>query len=300
MHHLDCLRLQTRGTPLTLHNLLARISPAQNAIAYVQEEKGIQNLYAQVLQCRFAMGGQFSFIVGQREADTQRMTELIEQVISVAGEWGVYYLLADLPEAEPFLEAFAATGFRVWAHQRVYLLRQTDVQKTQQEIASQYAWRTWTSADIPAMQQLYRMVVPGLFQNIEPLTRRAQLGMVAYDKSQHLLGYVDIESGPKGVWAQPVVAPNMSDPGLIAALIAELPDVFGRPVSLAVRSYQPWLRNMADQLSHQGVSQQTLLARYLAMPKLAFELDRELALEGAVSTAGRSQITQADQRSGRG
>ncbi|NLW71352.1 MAG: hypothetical protein GXY37_00465 [Chloroflexi bacterium] len=300
MHSLDCLRLVTHGTPLTLHNLLAHLSPAQNAISYVQEEKGAQNLYAQVLQRKFAMGGQFSFITWRQEADAQRMIELIERVISTAGEWGVYYLLADLPEEEPFPEAFAAAGFRVWTHQRIYLMRQADIQKTQQETAPKYAWRTWTSADIPAMQQLYRMVVPGLFQNIEPLTRRAQLGMVVYDESQHLLGYVDIESGPRGVWAQPVVAPTMSDPSLIVALIADLPDVFGRPVSLAVRSYQPWLRNMADQLPHQGVGQQTLLVRYLAMPKLAFEPDRELVFEGAVPTAGRSQVSQADQSSRRG
>lgn len=300
MHSLDCLRLVTHGTPLTLHNLLAHLSPAQNAISYVQEEKGAQNLYAQVLQRKFAMGGQFSFITWQQEADVQRMIELIERVISTAGEWGVYYLLADLPEEEPFPEAFAAAGFRVWTHQRIYLMRQADIQKTQQETAPKYAWRRWTSADIPAMQQLYRMVVPGLFQNIEPLTRRAQLGMVVYDESQHLLGYVDIESGPRGVWAQPVVAPTMSDPSLIVALIADLPDVFGRPVSLAVRSYQPWLRNMADQLPHQGVGQQTLLVRYLAMPKLAFEPDRELVFEGAVPTAGRSQVSQADQSSRRG
>jgi hypothetical protein len=296
MQHLDCLRLHTSGTPLTLHNLLARMSPSHSAITYVCDSKESPNLYAQVINRQFAEGGQFSFVVGDPRSDPGNMIELLEKIIQSAGEWGVFHLLADLPEGEPFREAFVRAGFRVWAHQRVYRLSQKDGNCDLAADNPKYEWRTWTHADMRAMQQLYHLVIPGLFQNIEPLTRRARLGMVAYDEKGSLLGYADLDSGPKGVWMQPVIDPNVSNPQLLRELLAKLPEVFGRPIYLAARSYQPWTQNMAEQLGSVEVSSQTLLVRYLARPKLAYEPERDFVFESAVPNAGRSQISDSHSR----
>ena len=293
MHHLDCLRLHTRGTPLTLHNLLARMSPAQCVLTFIAEDKGSPHQYAQVITRQNAESGQFSFVVGDSHLGKQSMVELLERIIREAGEWGVFHLLADLPEGEPFLEAFSKTGFRVWAHQRVYTLNQKNGAAFPQNSAPKYHWRTWTHADVPAMQQLHRLVVPGLFQNIEPLTRRARLGLVAYDEKETLLGYADLDSGPRGVWVQPVINPNVSDARLLCDLLPRLPDVFGRPIYLAARSYQPWTQNMAEQLGSAEVTSQTLLVRYLAKPKLAYEPERDFAFEAAIPTSGRSQLSDS-------
>lgn len=291
MHHLDCLRLHTSGTPLTLHNLVARMSPSHNALTYAYDLKDSPNLYAQVINRQFADGGQFSFIVGDPHSDPGNMIELLEKTIQGAGEWGVFHLLADLPEGEPFREAFVGTGFRVWAHQRVYRFSQKDGHGDQPAGSTNFEWRTWTHADTRAMQQLYHLVVPGLFQSIEPLTRRVRLGMVAYDEKGSLLGYADLSSGPKGVWVQPVIEPSVSNPQLLRELLVKLPEVFGRPIYLAARSYQPWTQNMAEQLGSAEVSTQTLLVRYLAKPKLAYEPERDFGFESAVPNAGRSQIS---------
>lgn len=293
MHHLDCLRLHTRGTPLTLRNLLARMSPAQCVLTFIADNNSSPHQYAQVITQQNAESGQFSFVVGDSHLGKQSMVELIERIIREAGEWGVFHLLADLPEGEPFLEAFSTTGFRIWAHQRVYTLRQKDTSTILANGTSPYNWRTWAHADLPAMQQLHRMVVPGLFQNIEPLTRRARLGLVAYDENESLLGYADLDSGPRGVWVQPVINPNVSDPRLLYDLLPRLPDVFGRPIYLAARSYQPWTQNMAEQLGSAEVTSQTLLVRYLAKPKLAFEPERDFVFEAAIPTSGRSQMSDS-------
>jgi hypothetical protein len=295
MHHLDCLRLHTCGTPLTLHNLLARMSPSHSALTYVCDKKDSLNLYAQVINRQFAEGGQFSFVVGDPYADPGNMIELLEKIIQAAGDWRVFHLLADLPEGEPFREAFVRAGFRVWAHQRVYRLNQKDGNCAPATDSIKFEWRSWTHADMRAMQQLYHLVVPGLFQSIEPLTRRTRLGLVAYDEKGSLLGYADLDSGPKGVWVQPVIDPNVSNPQLLRALLAEIPEVFGRPIFLATRSYQPWTQNIAEQLGSSDVSSQTLLVRYLAKPKLAYEPERDFAFEAAIPSSGRSQIGDSSQ-----
>lgn len=293
MHHLDCLRLHTRGTPLTLHNLLARMSPAQSVLTFISENRNAAHQYVQVITRPNTECGQFSFVTGDPQTSKESMVELLERVIVEAGEWGLFHLLADLPEGEPFLEAFSRTGFRVWAHQRIYTLNQKDGANLSPEGSSSYNWHTWSHADVPAMQQLHRLVVPGLFQNIEPLTRRARLGLVVHDEKDSLLGYADLDSGPKGVWVQPVINPDVSDPRLLCDLLPKIPDVFGRPIYLATRSYQPWTQNMAEQLRTVEVTSQTLVVRYLAKPKLAYEPERDFAFEAAIPSSGRSHLSDS-------
>jgi len=271
------------------------MSPAQSVLTFIVENQDSPHQYAQLITRQNAERGQFSFVTGDPNSGNEGMVELLERVIREAGEWGVFHLLADLPEGEPFLEAFSRTGFRVWAHQRIYTLRQKDETNFPLKGAEVFNWRIWTHADLAAMAQLHRLVVPGLFQSIEPLTRRARLGLVVYDDKQTLLGYADLDSGPKGVWVQPVINPDMSDPRLLCDLLPKLPDVFGRPIYLAARSYQPWTQNMAEQLGGAEVTSQTLLVRYLAKPKLAYEPERDFAFEAAIPSSGRSHVSDSTQ-----
>ena len=101
------------------------------------------------------------------------------------------------------------------------------------------------------------------------------------------------------MWVQPVIDPNVSNPQLLRELLAKLPEVFGRPIYLAACSYQPWTQNMAEQLGSVGVSTQTLLVRYLAKPKLAYEPERDFAFEAAIPNSGRSQISDSKQSKSR-
>lgn len=292
MHHLDSARLFTRGTPLTLRNLISGMSPAHSVLTLMRENRGSSSQFAQLLCRQNAERGQLSFVLGNPESDSYGIMELLEEMIREVGEWGVFHLLADLPEGEPFMEAFSSVGFRVWAHQRVYAFDQKELTQISSEEKVSHHWRTWTQGDMATMQQLHRLVVPGLFQSIEPITRRARLGLVAYDDKQSLLGFADLDSGPKGVWVQPTLVPTMSDPAILSDLLSHLPEVFGRPVYLAVRSYQPWTQSMAEQLNFSHMASQTLVVRYLAKPKLATEFDREYIFDAALPHSGRSHINQ--------
>jgi len=136
---------------------------------------------------------------------------------------------------------------------------------------TEYLWRTWNANDMRAMISLYRGVVPGLFQPIEPLTRKAALGLVLYQPEGELIGYADLDYGPKGVWAQPVLSPEANDPQILSDLQKAIPNLNNRPVFLAARSYQPWLASLAAQLPVETQGSQLLMVRYLVRQSKAAE-----------------------------
>jgi len=98
-----------------------------------------------------------------------------------------------------------------------------------------------------AITSLYRGIVPGLFQPIEPLTRKAALGLVLFNPEGELIGYADLDYGPKGVWAQPVLSPEANDPQILSDLQKAIPDLKNRPVfwqrAPINPGWHPWLPN---------------------------------------------------------
>ena len=259
LQSLDYLRLVTRGEPFNLRNLMHSISPPiEQYIAYCDNDSE-RPCYAQVISRVDETQGQLTFLGALDETDQSDIACLLENLIANAGKWGTHYITCDLPVNSPHLSGFKKAGFLTWANQSVFRLAPTSSESGQPE----FVWRTWNANDMRAMTSLYRGVVPGLFQPIEPLTRKSALGLVLYHHEGELLGYADLDYGPKGVWAQPVLSPEANDPQILSDLQKAIPDLYNRPVFLAARSYQPWLASLAAQLPGEIQGSQLLMVRYL-------------------------------------
>ena len=259
LQSLDTLRLVTRGEPFNLRNLVRSISPpVEQYVAYCDNDPE-RPCYAQVISRVDETQAQLTFLGALPDADQTDIACLLENLISNAGKWGTHYITCDLPENSPHLSGFKKAGFLTWANQTVFrFASESSLSNTPKHL-----WRTWNANDMRAMTSLYRGVVPGLFQPIEPLTRRAALGLVLYHPEGELLGYADLDFGPKGVWVQPVLSPEANDPQILSDLQKAIPDLYNRPVFLAARSYQPWLGSLAAQLPGEIQGSQLLMVRYL-------------------------------------
>ena len=259
LQSLDTLRLVTRGEPFNLRNLAHSISPPiEQYIAYCDNNQE-RPCYAQVISKVDETQAKLTFLGALADTDQSDIACLLENLIANAGKWGTHYITGDLPTDSPHLTGFKKAGFLTWANQTVFRLGPTTAQSEKPE----YLWRTWNVNDTRAMTSLYRGVVPGLFQPIEPLTHKAALGLVLYHPEGELLGYADLDYGPKGVWVQPVLAPEANDPKILSDLQKAIPELYNRPVFLAARSYQPWLASLAAQLPGEIQGSQLLMVRYL-------------------------------------
>jgi len=259
LQSLDYLRLVTRGEPFNLRNLVHSISPPlEQYIAYCDNDPE-RPCYAQVISRVDETQGQLTFLGAPGDADQNDIACLLENLIANAGKWGTHYITGDLPTDSPHITGFKKAGFLTWANQTIFRLAPAATQNAKPE----HLWRTWNANDMRAMTSLYRGVVPGLFQPIEPLTRKAALGLVLYHPEGELLGYADLDYGPKGVWVQPVLAPEANDPQILSDLQKAIPELYNRPVFLAARSYQPWLASLAAQLPGEIQGSQLLMVRYL-------------------------------------
>ena len=259
LQSLDYLRLVTRGEPFNLRNLMHSISPPiEQYVGYCDNDPE-RPCYAQVISRVDETQGQLTFLGACDDADQSDIASLLENLIANAGNWGTHYITCDLPANSPHLTGFKKAGFLTWANQTVFRLAPAVLEGSKPE----FVWRTWNANDMRAMTSLYRGVVPGLFQPIEPITRKAALGLVLYHPEGELLGYADLDYGPKGVWVQPVLSPEANDPQILSDLQRAIPELYSRPAFLAVRSYQPWLASLAAQVPGEVQGSQLLMVRYL-------------------------------------
>jgi hypothetical protein len=112
---------------------------------------------------------------------------------------------------------------------------------------------------------LYQNLVPPLVQSAEPLPNRRLRGL-AYRQNGEIMAYVEGIYGQHGLFLHPLVHPDLTEYSeLVRSLMQSLPRL-GRPVYLAVRSYQSWLENgLADLSPHaQASPRQALLVKHLA------------------------------------
>ncbi|MFZ3070150.1 MAG: hypothetical protein WA110_03390 [Anaerolineaceae bacterium] len=258
---LDHIRLVTNGNPLTWGNLLFPTAPAVNQYSAVWEEASQPPCYARVVHQVGEPNGQLTFLVAEPESDSGAVTCLLEDLIRHSGTWGARYLLCDLPTDSAFLPAFRRADFNIWARQRLFRFIGT----LPRPLSMAYAWRPWNSGDIKAMLSLYRNLVPKLFQSIEPLTRKAMLGLVLTDQKNNLLGYADLEYGMRGIWVLPFLLPEANDPQILLDMLASLPATFQRPVYICARSYQPWMEDVVSHLPVESGGEQALMVRYLVL-----------------------------------
>jgi len=255
---LDSVLSLTRGSPVGAAALLGQLHPARGTYTGVCQADGQPALIGQVAYVMGNRSARLSFIAPESSPPTAGLTGLLEGLAWQAGEMGAFSLLGEVDEQSPSFEPARRAGFSVYAWQRVWRL------SLPVEAGAKHAgWQPATSLDEQPVRNLFQMLVPPLVQSAEPLTSRKLNGLV-YRQNGEVMGYVDCVFGPRGIYLTPLVHPDIEDGlGLLRGLMPALSPRLGRPVYLAVRSYQAWLENLLADLPAEAAPRQALLVKHL-------------------------------------
>ena len=280
LQSLDSLRLITRGSPLKFSNLVYYQAPSINQFGVFSKNESGNPVAVHMVQEVEANYAQLLYLIADGETDQDVVYTLLESVIRASGEWGVHFLAGDLLSDSPLLPIFRRLDFILWARQVICRL----ALPLPSAAGEMYHWRVWNNQDIRAMVSVYHSLVPDLFQAVEPLTRKAMLGLVLYDQDHSILGYADLVYGPHGIWVQPFLLPQARDPQIVIDLVHALPSTFGRPIYFSLRSYQPWLKELfVDEHFSMG-PEKALLVKYLVVKNLALGTLETFAERSRVQT----------------
>lgn len=266
---------------------MQRVAPLVEQAAISWENEEGQSCYGQIEKRQTRQYAQMCYLGYQDGLDPIDICRLLEQLVKSAGDWKAWGVLADLPEDSPLYEGFRKAGFTIWARQNIYQLNLKDHHYNN----SALKWRLWTSDDIGALNALYKDVVPGAVQCIEPVTRKTALGLVAFLPEGRLAAFADLEYGPKGVWVQVTTSPELRAADLLNSLTDAIPELFGRPVYLCVRSYQPWLDAALEEMGSLKKESQILLVKHLVLRK-SLELNAVKNIFENSNMEGSLPITQ--------
>ena len=266
---------------------MQRVAPLIEQEAVCWEGENGEGCYGQIEKRQNKQFAQMCYLGCRGEFDQLTICRVLEHLVRSAGAWKSWGVLADLPESSPLFEGFRKAGFTIWARQNIYHLSSKQKEYNEEQIR----WRLWTSEDINFMNALYKEIVPGSVQCIEPMTRKAALGLVAYQPNGRLAAYADIEYGTKGIWVQVISSPEAKSGSLLQSLPTAIPELAGRPVYLCVRSYQPWLDAALEETGCLMSEAQILLVKHLVLRKSLERLAVKQIFESS-SMEGSLPITQ--------
>jgi hypothetical protein len=253
---LDAARLLTRGNPLSAVALLSYLDPRRHIYTAVAANDGI-SLMGQVTLREVESSARLAFLAPAQ--DINGLTgPLLDHLVAQAGEWGAFHLLAEVDEDAPAFRLLRQAGFAMYAWQRIWKLPVSDSQAADKEM-----WRQAAETDWPAIQSLYGQIIPALLHPVETLPKQV-VGLVCRPEG-NLQAYVAVNSGPKGIWIQPIVPPDSDCVSeQLAALTSAMAGGRERPMYVCVRSYQAWLESILADLGAQAGPRQAVMVRRLA------------------------------------
>ncbi len=260
LQSLDAIRFFTRGEPLNLRNVMQRVTLGVEQVAALLQASDY-GCYGQIEKRQTRQFAQMCYLGTLEDPEPEIISKLLEYLITIAGEWESLGVVADLPEISPLFEGFRKAGFTIWARQKVYNLSTSEIKKNDGELK----WRTWTPNDFSAMYALYKEVIPCVVQSIEPLPRSSMPGLVAYQLNGSLAAYADLVYGPKGIWVQLTASPEAPANGFAESLTQAIPDIYGRPLYISVRSYLPWVESSIEDSGYIHQESQVLLVKHLTL-----------------------------------
>lgn len=266
----------TKGTPLGLAGLFAQLHPMRGTYTNVSPSvDGTPPLFGQVNFDQGERSARVAFITPETASILSALPLLLEDLARQSGEWGAYHLLAEMDESSPAFEAFRRAGFSVFAWQRIWKLP-----PAVEETPSLPDWSPARLDQESGIRSLFLSLVPPLVLSAEPISVHAFQGLVC-QQNDEVTAYCDVEFGTQGIYLKPVFHPDAVDVDcLIRALTAVLPNQSGRPIYMAVRSYQSWLENGLEQIGAEAAPRQALLVKHLIARVRSPILERSLqALE---------------------
>ncbi|NPA93681.1 MAG: hypothetical protein GXO56_08395 [Chloroflexi bacterium] len=192
------------------------------------------------------------------------LTPLIESLASHPALRGAHALWAEAPQQAPWLPAMRTAGFRVLARQRLWRL----TSPAHAQASGRWVW--------PSPQQrweadrLYADLTPPLVRHLLP-SPAAFPTAVVYVAEGQVRGVARWAAGPHGVWAAPVLHPDVENPPAVLAALAAFLQRRGKPLFLAIRDNQMWLESALTALQAQASEPYVFLARWMAQPVTAVQ-----------------------------
>lgn len=251
---LDASRALTRGNPLGAAGFLSHFNPARHRYTAIAKLNG-DSLLGSVIHTPGETFARLHYLAPSSHLTHPSLPQLLEHLLTQAGMWGAFHVIAEVDETSDAFPALRAAGFAVYAWQRMWDM--SDVASP----ASPSGWTRAREVDIPAVQSLYHQIVPPLLQPVEPTPRRA----VGFICREGMRCYISPTSGMAGIVLNPLIHPDATDVETkLASLSASLPDRRGRPVYLCVRSYQTWLEPALEDLGATASPRQAVMVKHLA------------------------------------
>ncbi len=290
---MDSARLLTRGSPA---GMVANLSLLHLAHSFytgvINDTKNTLPLIGQVLYELGSRSARLSFVAPGSNCDSPELPALLEGLATQAGRrWGAFHVLGELEEICPAFESMRRAGFSVYAWQRVWRLPVG----SQANGSTAGRWQPVQEEDEWAVRSLFQNLVPPLAQSAEPLTIRRQSGLV-YRQGSEIMAYVQGIFGPRGIYLYPLIHPDIEDAvNLIKTLPSALVPLLGRPVYLAVRSYQAWLETTLTNMDAKSSPRQALMVKHLAHAQRVPLTARLVQIEGRQIEPAKSIAHNASQ-----
>jgi hypothetical protein len=260
---LDSQLAYTRG-PNTLQTvILDLLTPGRSAYTLVSRasRKDEPDAIGQIIHRVGDPHARLSFLGPEQAFPTSNGIRLLDELGQAAGQRGAHHLIAEVDETNPIFESLRKAGFAIYARQRIW--HQGEI-PTADRLTQNAAWRSAKSSDELSLSQLYLNIVPALVQQVEQPPSLGR-GDLAHSLEGDLLGYLDIERGPKGVWVHPYLHPaaeNLDE--LLSGFLETYSDSRARPLYFAVRSYEGWVGHGLERLGFNVCSDQAVMVKRLA------------------------------------
>jgi len=276
----------TQGNPVGPLALLSRLNPSvESYTGFCPANDGKPPLIGHMQYPEGERSARILFLMPEEGFDQPELASLLEHLAMQAGAWGAFHLLAEVEENSNALEGLRRSGFSVYAWQRIWKYTPKGIPAPANTPSNGPArngnspWQPATGIDEISIRSLYQALVPPLVQAAEPLSMQRLTGWV-YRQEGEIMAYVEGAYGPRGIYLQPLIHPAVENVSqVMSSLLARQPTLLGRPVYLAIRSYQAWLETiMRDQEVEVG-PRQALLVKHLVLHQRAAQLARHSVLE---------------------
>lgn len=260
MQPLNSALYLTRGNPVGVAAILTSLSPNHGSFTgVVRSAKRRTTLMGQVQHTPGERSARLCYLLPLSAADAAEFLDLLDTLACKAGEWGAFNLLAELEERSPLFTVLRQAGFAVYAWQCI--CRLVDAEGEGRAYAG--GWHSARPEDEIGIRSLYQNLVPPLVQSAEALTSQRMQGFV-YRQEGDVLGYVEVTYGPHGIYLYPLIHPAVDNMAArLKGLLVHLEPLLGRPVYLAIRSYQAWLETALADLQQEETPRQALMVKHL-------------------------------------
>jgi hypothetical protein len=275
--YLDNRAVLTLGTRIvTTRALLSPLSEATGVFTGVQN--GGRKSDPLIGQASLPFGAEtarMTFLAPEEMIELPAAEELIEYLLKRLGEREAQTLLAEVDEDSPTFEVLRRLNFSIFARQQVWRITSPPKKPLPQN-----NWRRCTSFDGINIRKLHFAAVPTLVQQLESKDFSDLNGWVYY-QDQELLGFAEVQSGPRGTWVQLHCHPAMDGKqDHLKRLLARLRPRTSRPVYLCARRYQPDLSEFLSALGAESSPMQAVMARRLTARVAHAELARLPKIKG--------------------